>query len=59
MILDLFLAYIAYKVGYIFIKFLTFGKYPKVYVTGGTIGIESVGILVLVAILVIAFYFIY
>ena len=59
MLLDLFLYYIAYKVGYTFIKLLTFGKYPKEYIKGGTIGTEVVGILVSVAILVLAFYFIY
>jgi len=59
MILEFFLEYIAYKVGYAFIKLVTFGKYPKIYVKGGTISIEFVGILVLVAVLVISFYFMY
>jgi hypothetical protein len=59
MLLDLFLYYIAYKVGYAFLKLISLGKYPKEYVIGGEIGVELLGVIVSVILLVIAFYFIF
>jgi hypothetical protein len=60
MILHFILEFIAYNVGYFFIRIITGGKYPKEYLeNGGSIGVEVVGVLVSVIILVIAFYFIF
>lgn len=60
MLIDFLLEFVAYNVGYLFIKIFTGGRYPKEYLeSGGSIGVEVVGVLVSVIILTIAFYFIF
>ena len=59
MILELLLDIVAYRIGYIFIKIVTLGRFPKKFIFCGTMGVETVGVLVSVAILIISFYFIF
>lgn len=60
MLLDFLLEFVAYNIGYFFIRLITGGKYPKEYLKdGGSIGVEIVGIIVFLAIVLPIFYFIF
>ena len=60
MLIDFLLEFVAYNVGYFFIRIITGGRYPKEYLeNGGNMGVEVIGVLISVIILSIAFYFIF
>ena len=59
-IIEFLLEFVAYNVGYFFIRLISGGKYPKEYIqNGGSIFVEVVGVIVLVLILSIVSYFVF
>lgn len=60
MIQEILLEFLAYNIGYFFLRIVTGGKYPKEYLSdGGDIKVEITGILVFLALVIPIFYLFY
>lgn len=60
MIQEILLEFLAYNIGYFFLRIVTGGKYPKEYLNdGGDIKVEITGILVFLAVVIPIFYLFY
>ena len=59
MLFDILLDIIVYRIGYIFVKIVKLGRFPRKFDEGGLSLIEIIVVLISVAILVLLFYLIY
>lgn len=59
-LLEFLMEFVAYNIGYFIIKFITAGKYPQKYLEdGGSIGVEIVGVITFLVVVLPIFYFVF